>query len=252
MKILKKLLAPPWPALALGIPAMGFMFLLMTTGLDDKNLFIPGHYAGILVWLLTAAMAVALGLSLNRMGGRVKYGKMFPVSTPGAIGILGAAVGCLAGGLEIIREQTGIMEILAGALGILSAVALVYLAWCRFRGFRGSFLLWCGATAFLMLRLLFSYRIWSAQPELLRYCFPLLASVSVTLAMYYRTAFSVGFGNRRMYLLFTQLGAFLCLVTLGAGFDLFYAGMLLWCVLDLCSLKPMKASRRERTPEEQA
>ena len=247
----KKLLLPPWPALALGIPAMGSMFLLVTTGLDNKNLFIPGHYAGILVWLLTAAMAAALGLSVIPMGGRAKYHKMFPVSTPGAIGILGAALACLWEGLMIFREQAGAVEILTGALGVLSAAALVYLAWCRFRGFRGSFLLWCCATVFLMLRLMFSYRIWSAQPELLRYCFPLLASVCVTLAMYYRVAFAVGTGDRRMYLLFTQAGGFLCLVTLGAGFDLFYGGMALWCLADLTTLRTMKAGRRERASEGQ-
>lgn len=250
MKKLLKLIAPPWLALGLGVPAMGFMILLMTTGLDDRNLFIPGHYAGILVWLLTAAMAVLLGLSLNRLGGRAKYNRMFPASTPAAIGILGAAAACLWSGWQILTDNAGPMEIVSGILGLLSAAALVYLAWCRFRGLRGSFLLWACAAVFLMLRLMFSYRIWSAQPELLRYCFPLLASVCVTLGFYYRTAFGVGLGDRRMYLLFTQMGAFLCLVTLGSGFDMFYAGMLLWCVGDLTNLRPMKTGRRERLPQE--
>lgn len=250
MKKFLKMITLPWLTLGLGIPAMGFMILLNTTGLDDRNLYIPGHYAGILVWLLTAAMTLLLGLKLTQLGGRTKYRRMFPASTPAAIGTLGAAVACLGSGWDIFQSNAGPVETVTGILGMLSAVALVYLAWCRFRNLRGSFLLWTCAACFLMLRLMFSYRIWSAEPELLNYCFPLLASACLSLAFYYRTAFAVGMGNRQMYLLFTQLGAFLCLVTLGSGFDLFYAGMTLWAVSDLTNLRPMKTGRRERiTPE---
>lgn len=252
MNTLKKLTIPPWPALCLGVPALLLSVVLNRTGLDDRGLFIPGHFAGILLWILTAAMILLAGLSIRQYGGKTKYSRMFPPSSPAAAGILAAAAAVLWSAWEIFGSGSDMLELVAGLLGLAAAAALVYLAWCRFRGIRGSFLLWCVVMVFLMMRLMFSYRTWSAQPELLRYCFPLLASVCVMLGSYYRTAFSVGLGNRRMYLFFTQLGAFFCLITLGAGFDLFYLSMLLWCLLDLPTLRPFKPIPRETQPEEQA
>ena len=246
MNMLKKLTTPPWLALVLGIPSLAFMAILCLTGQDDRELFLPGHFAGILVWMLTPAMILLTALSLRRYTGKAKYTRMFPVSTTGAAGILCAAVAVLWSTLDICRSNAGALGWLLGLLGLAAGGSLVYLAWCRFRGLRSSYLLWAAAVLFLMLRLMFCYRTWSAEPELLRYCFPLFASVCVTLAFYYRTAFGVGLGNRRMYLLFSQIGAFFCLTTLGGGVDLFYLGMLLWCLLDLPALRPFKSDRQTK------
>lgn len=245
MNTMKKLMIPPWPALILGFPALALMALLHLTGQDDRELFVPGHFAGILLWILAAAMILVTVLSIRRFGGRTKYSRMFPPASPAACGILAASGAVLWSAWDIFRSGSGALELSAGLLGLAAAVALVYLAWCRFRGIRGSYLLWCVVLVFLMLRLMFSYRAWSAQPELLRYCFHLLASVCVMLGIYYRTAFGVGLGNRKMYLFFTQTGAFFCLAALGAGFDLFYLGMLLWCLLDMPTLRPFNPTPRE-------
>lgn len=251
MNVFKKLAVPPWPALWLGAPAMILMALLMRTGLDDRNLFIPGHFAGILLWILSAAMTILTGLSVQHFGGKTKYGRMFPPSTPGALGILGASAGILWSAWQVWITSGGLLEWAVALLGFAAAVALVCLAWCRFRGMRNSFLPWSIVTAYLMLFLMLSYRDWSSQPELLRYCFPLFSSVCIILAVYHRTAFSVGMGSRRMYLFFSQMGAFFCLITLGANFDLFTLGMLLWCLLDTPNLRPAKPCVREQAPEEQ-
>ena len=250
MKILKNLTASPWLAPVLGVPAFGLMALLMRTGLDDRNLFIPGHFAGILLWILTAAMTAAAFLSVQQYGGKAKYGRMFPASTPAACGILAAAAAVAWIAWSFWASRTDILDQAAAILGLAAACSLVYLAWCRFRGLRSSFLLWGMVTGFMMLRLMLCYRVWSGEPELLRYCFPLFASVCLTLAFYYRTAFSVGMGDRRKYLFFTQLSVFFCLAVLGSGFDLFYLGMLGWCLLDLTTLRPMKTGAREELPEE--
>ena len=252
MNVLKKLTAPPWLALELGVPAFGLMALLMRSGLDQHDLFIPGHIAGILLWAVTALMIVAQLITVQRFGGKARYGRMFPTSTTAACGILAAALAILWSSWQIWNNRTEMLETIVAVLGLLSVISLVYLAWCRFRGLRSSFLLWSVVTLFLMMQLMLHYRHWSAQPELLRYCFPLFAMVCLTLASYYRTAFSVGLGNRRKHLFFTQLGAFFCLVVLGSGFDLFYLGMLLWCLLDLPALRPLKTGAREELPEDPA
>lgn len=250
MNALKKLTTPPWFALVLGVPAFALMAMLMASGLDERELFIPGHFAGILLWILTAAMCVLTFLSVRSYGGKTKYIRMFPASTPAAAGILGAALAVLASTWQIWTSNTDLLDLAVVILGTSSCVALVWLAWCRYRGTRGSFLLWSLFTAFLMLRLMLSYRTWSAEPELLRYCFPMLASACLTLAGYYRTAFSVGLGSRQHYLFFTQLSIFFCMTVLGNGFDLFYLGMLLWCALDLTVLRPFQNPPKESQTEE--
>ena len=248
MNTTRKLTTPPRLALILGVPALALIAILHLTGQDDRRLFLPGHFAGILVWVLVFAMLVLTALSIPRYAGKAKYTRMFPASTTGAAGILCAAVAVLWSTLDICTSGAGALGLLLGILGLAAEGSLVYLAWCRYRGLRGSYLLWAAAVLFLMLRLMFCYRTWSAEPELLRYCFPLFASICITLAFYYRTAFGVGLGNRRMYLFFSQIGAFFCLTTLGAGFDLFYLGMLLWCLLDLPILRPLRTDRQ--TPQE--
>lgn len=251
MKLVKTLTTPPWFALGLGVPAFGLMAVLMRTGVDERELFIPGHFAGIGLWILTAAMVALTAVSAPRYNGKAKYFRMFPGSVPAAAGILGAALGVLGEAWALWSAGGEMLEPAAAVLGLMAGVALIWLAWCRRWGIRGSFLLWGLVTGFLMLRLLLCYRDWSAQPELLRYCFPMFASVCVTLAFYYRTAFSLEMSNRRLYLALTQMGAFFCLVTLGSGFSLFYLGMLAWCLLDLTTLRPFTAAVRGEAAEEQ-
>lgn len=250
MNTLKKLTTPPWLALTFGIPALILMAALHLTGQDHRHLFVPGTVLEILLWILTAALVLLMVFSVQRYSGKAKFTRMFPPSAFGAAGILGAAIAVLWSAGEVYRSGAGVLELAACLLGLTAAAALVYLAWCRFRGLRGSYLLWCAVVIFLMMRLMFCYRMWSAQPELLRYCFPLLASVCLVLAFYYRTAFGVGLGNRRMYLFFSQTSAFFCLTALGTGFDLFYLGMLLWCLTDLTTLRPFKTGAREELPED--
>lgn len=245
MKNLPKFALLPWLTLLLGLPAMVCMLLLHSFGVDDRGLFIPGHWTSTVVWVLTALMAAALILYLRGLGGKAKYGRMFPDSPPAALGTLAAGLGVLWSAWTELSAGTTAFDTFSGCLGLAAGASLLWLAWCRFRNQRASFLLWTLVCVFMMLRLMFSYRIWSAQPELLRYCFPLLASVCLTLAFYYRTAFAINLGSRRMYLFFSQMGGFFSLLALANGFDVFYLGMLLWTLTDLCSQRPFKTAPKE-------
>lgn len=252
MDMVKKLTMPPWPAVILGVPAFAAMLWLQNGGRDDRGLLVAGHPSEILLWVLTALMAAVTVWQVWPLGGKTRYGRMFPASGMGAGGIAAAAIGMLAAAWNIWSSGAGLLEAAGAVLGLAAGLALFCLAWCRHQGVRGSYLLWAAVTAFLMLRLMFLYRGWSAQPELMNYCFPLLASVCLSLAMYHRTAFAVGMGSRRMYLFFTQMGAFCGLAAAGVGNDLFYLWLALWCVLDLPSLRRMKhAAAPAEQPEEQ-
>ncbi len=246
MEILKKISLPPWLALVLGVPAMVSMAVLCRTGLDANRLFDHSHPAVLLLWLLTGALILLVVLAVRPLTGKLRYSRLFPASSDGALGLIGATAAVAWSGLTIIWGEVSGLETAVGILGLVSALALGYLTWCRYTGQPHSILAWALVTFYLLLRLLVSYRTWSSQTDLLHFFFPLLASVTMALAFYHRGAFILGMGSRRMYLGCTQICAFCSLVTLGASFDIFYAGAVLWSLLDVCTIR----SHREKPREE--
>ena len=242
----------PLLAPVLGLLGAVAMWALFAFGTDDRGLLISFHPAALTVWLLTAVMIVSLLALLRKMEDTAGHRRLFPESHLAAFGTLCAAVGILATVVESLTAMDEPIRIISGVLKLAAGIALIYLAWCRWKNVRGSFLAWVAVTAYMLLRIMFEYRSWSTQPEVLEFFFPLLASVCMVLAMYHRTAFCVKMGSRSQFLFFTQLGAFCCLVALPTEPAPFYAGMALWAMLDRCSLKVVKSKTVEAPPEETA
>ena len=247
MDLSTKCARPPWPAVILGVPALICTVVLEIFGRDEKGLFVDGHPATVILWLLTAAMVITAVWSVRPYGKKAKYKQMFPANTWAAGTAVFASTTLFSSALNIWNSGNTTLEIVASVLGFLSAVAMMSLAMCRYQGNRGSYLSWALVTVFLMLRLMFAYREWSAEPALMAYFFPLMASVCLLLVMYYRTAISVGMGNVRMYLLLSQLAAFFCLAATVIP-DKFYFGMALWCLVDLPDLDALLPGSREDAP----
>lgn len=240
----------PWMAPVLGSLGMAAMWTVYTAGTDGSGLILPFHGSVIAVWLLTAAMAGGLLFLLHRMEDTAGYRRLFPDSRLAAVGTLAAAVCILATVTESLTAMDEPIRILSGLLKIAAGIALLYLAWCRWKNVQSSFLAWAAVTAYMLLRIMFEYRSWSMQPELLRYLFPLLASVCMALAMYHRTAFAVRVGSRKQFLFFSQFGAFCCLMSLPGTPAPFYLGMAVWAMTDRCSLKVVKAKKTAQASED--
>ena len=239
----------PWMAPVLGLLGMASIWAVFTFGSDEKNLILPFHISILAVWLLTAAMVggtVYLLWDLTESGG---YRRLFPDSRLAALGTLVAGLCILATVIESLTAMNEPIRILSGILKIAAGAALLHLAWCRWNNIRGSFLAWAAVTAYMLLRIMFEYRSWSVEPQLLHYLFPLLASVCMALAMYHRTAFALRLGSRKQFLFFSQIGAFCCLLALPAEPVPFYLGMAVWALTDRCSLKAVKP-RNTDAPEE--
>lgn len=240
----------PWLAPVLGLLGMAAMWAQFAFGTDERGLLIPFHPTTTIVWLLTIVMAASLLLILRNMEDTAGYLRLFPDSRAAALGTLCAAIGILATAVESLTAMNEPVRIISGLLKIIAGIALIYLAWCRWKNVRGSFLAWAAVTAYMLLRVMFEYRAWSTQPELMQFFFPLLASVLMVLAMYHRTAFCVKLGSRSQFLFFSQFGAFCCLLALPAVPAPFYAGMAIWALTDRCSLKIVKAKAADEAPEE--
>ena len=240
----------PWLAPALGLPGAAAMWAVYEFGTDEKGLILPFHISALAVWVITAAMLGSLVYLIRNVEDTSGYRRLFPDSRLAALGTLIAAVSILATVVESLTAMDEPVRMLSGLLKIVAGIALIYLAWCRWKNVRGSFLAWAAATAYMLLRIMFEYRTWSMEPELLQYLFPLLASVCMVLAMYHRMAFAVKMGSRKQYLFFTQFGAFCCLLALPGTRVPFYLGMAVWAMTDRCSLKAVKAKAADAPPEE--
>jgi hypothetical protein len=235
----------PYAALVLG----GLAFLcgvwLYTTGVDQRALLIPGHPGAIGLWVLSAVMVVLSILLTRELSGKMRYERAFPASIPAAVGTALCAAGIAITAFGELTAKTDVVTTVTGAVGLLAAVALGFVAWCRFAQVRPHFLPMCAVVAYLMMHMLCRYRVWSAEPELLRYFFALAGTVLLTLAMYQRLAFAVGLGNRQIYTLLSMVGAFCALAAIpGDGDKWFLVGMAAWAMTDLCNLNLRKRRRK--------
>jgi hypothetical protein len=97
-----------------------------------------------------------------------------------------------------------------------------------------------------MLHLLCRYRLWSSEPELLRFFFDMAATICFLLGTYQRLAIEVGAAQRKGYLCFTMLGVFFAMAAMPGSSDrAFLVGMAAWAMADLCSMRVRKPRKQE-------
>lgn len=241
---MKKILKPAnliWLVLAGGLIGLLLRLWLFSSRAEETGLLANGHPAEPLLWLLTAAVVAAVIFGTRRLEEAAKYSFNFPPSLPGAVGCLIAALSICIASLAEWLTYSDPLTVIASILGILSTVALVVVAYGRWKGQRQSILLNGVICLHFMFRLVSQYRHWSADPQLMDYCFPLLASVCLMLSVYHRAAFDVKQGNRRLHSIFHLCAVYFCFVSLiGKENVLFYLGTGIWMLTNLCNLTPRK------------
>lgn len=220
--------------LSAGILGLLLRFWLYATGIDEKGLLVTGHPLMPISFLLTAAVLAALLLCCRN----IPKNSDFPESPVAALGCAAAAIGILlTNTLELIIRQDTI-TIVCFALGIAAAICMLIATACHIKGNRPSFIVFGILTVYLMLHPLSQYRLWSADPQLMNYCFHLLASVFLMLTGYHRTALDAGKGNAKWYTFCSQAALFFCCISIHGDSWLFYLSMALWTAAGLC--KPSK------------
>lgn len=222
------------PAIAAASGVLGALLevWLLRLDLDDRGLIPENHPAGLLLWVLGVLAVVLLFLLTRKITGKVRsYVRTFPASVPGAVGSVIAAAG--AGGIGVQALLTGgdVLTVVCGVLGVLAALSLGLAAWARFKGFRPNALFHTLVTLFFAAWTVSHYRLWSGDPQLAQYCFPLLANIAMMLAAYHRAAFDLRMGNRRSYQFFRLLGVFCCATAIPAG-GLAYGAFAVWMLLN--------------------
>lgn len=226
----------PWLPMLAGVIGLSLRIWLYT-GLDEKGLLPDSHISNSLVFILTALVLGFLFFYVKRFSLNGSCRDCFPRSVAGGIGNLAAA--CAVAAISLREAATGVDGLVWVTLpmGLLAALALAGGAVCRFRGARPAFLLYAVVTLYLMLHAVTQCRIWGSEPQLLNYCFQLLASIFLMLTAYHRCAASIDRANCRWYLFTGQAALFFCCVSVNTENGLFYLAMGLWMATDLCKLQ---------------
>ena len=239
----------PWFTLGAGLVGLGLRLWLQLTGIDFLGLYVDGHPATVLLFLLTAVTLPVLLLCALPLRGTLSYRKLFPSSLPNALGCIAAGAGIFISDLAELLQRTDMVTVVTFILGIPAAVGLFFCGFRRMQEKRAAFLWRCVIIAYFTLHLLSQYRRWSSEPQLMEYFFPLLASVSLMLVSYFRAVLEVEQKRRRWFVFFNQAALFFCFLSVIGKGGLFYLPMGIWVATELCSLKnPPKAGMRLPAP----
>ena len=208
----------------------------MAAGMDAKGLLVTTHPAHILVFVLTALVVGYLFVAVRPLHPVGQYGDLFPKKPLAAAGCVAAAMGVLLVCFQDRSMRRDMVTNVSLLLGVLAAVCLVLIAICRFKGRRPFFGLHCIVTLFMMVHLISQYRLFSSEPQLQIYFFPLLGSVFLMLTAYYSAVLDARKSSRRWFVFCNQSALFFCCVSIRSEIGLFYLAMAFWMFTGLCSL----------------
>lgn len=230
----------PFFAIGTGLLGLLLRLWLLQTGLDDKGLLVANHPANYLVWILSVAVVACLFFGTWGLRGAPKYSFNFPAFIPGGAGTILAAVGILICTVAELAGNPDGFGFLMCIFGFLAAMALVFTGCCRCTGAHPSPIFHTVASIYLLLRLVWMYRQWSADPQMQDYAFQLLALVCLMLACHHRSAFDANMGSRRAYAGFSLAALYFCIVALpGCDSMAFFLACTAWMGSNLCALIPM-------------
>ena len=216
----------PFAALTLGVIAFLLRLWFLSLGTDAMGLMAEGHISDIMSWVVVAiAMALlAAGLYLPKGSNPLTPGAA--VSSLGLV-LTAGAFACAT----FVETQTSadLLSTISLVLGILSVIALLLFAWCRFIDSKPNVLFPTAVCLFLMVYLVSHYRLWSSYPQLQRYAFELLATVFTMVAGYQRAALTLNMSKEKVYNFFTLGALFFSLAAIpGCENPVFFIGCAVW------------------------
>ena len=227
-----QVLFPGFPLFA-GMLGFGLRCWLFSAE-DRKGLLPENHIAGILsIVLLALTVAICL-IGVRKASASGTYNQLFPSSYFALIGSVVSAIGI--GYSAFLEKGSSPASLLLLSLGLLSCAALLFAAYCRYKGKQPNCLLYGVVAVFMILRTLVYCRVWGSESQLQLYLFQLLSSICLLIACYYRAELAANSGNCRRYVFFSQVTIFCCCLCLPFADWVFYLSAGLWMATDFCVL----------------
>lgn len=233
--------------LCTGFLGLALRAWLALAGTDEKGLLVTTHPAHVLVFVLTAVVMAVMFLCIRTLRSVKRYNDLFPTPALSGVGCIVAALGIIWVNIRDLLLRKDPVTKVCLVLGVLAVGCLIAIAVCRFKKRRPSCYLHSVICLYLMLHLVSQYRLWSAEPQLQVYFFPLLASVFLMLTAYHSAVMDARKGSRRWFVFCNQGALFCCILSVWSESWLFYLAMGFWMCTGLCSLKEVAAD----TPKEE-
>ena len=217
----------PLLALLSGLVCAGLRWLLFRNHTDALGLLETGTPVETGVFLLTGLCLVLFALAARR-GWEAGENKL-------------AAPGQMLGGLGIFLtalthsgQMAGPVGSLWKIMGLVAGICLIVQGVCVARKRPASFLLPLAVCVFFLLHLIDNYRGWSSQPQLQKYLFDLLASLSLTFFSYCDAARKVSLGKPKTRIFSGLCAVYFCLAAIPGTpeFTVLYALCALWALTD--------------------
>ncbi len=228
MKHLSKLPVLTASCAGLGLVSLCVRQWLLSSGTDKKGLLTAGHPGTILSLLLLVACVCVLCLALRQR--QVYRFRNSPLSIASMVIF---AIGYFCAAWKLLASRGQALSVIAGILGILSAVCALFLAFALYRKLRLHPLVYCPFVLFFMFFLVCRYQQWSGEPELQRYLFQMLSVVSLMLSAYHRAALEADKKGARIYLLASRAAVFFCIAAIpGSAYGILYGCAAVAIILD--------------------
>lgn len=242
---MKKLLKNEWIqalTLVLGLSGAFAHRRMMSTGLDDKGLLIPGNPVTAALWVLCLGyLSLALVISLAQTESGAFRAHFPPCKLRGTLSVSGGLLMILYGVTLLLGSQP-----VVGVLAVAAGISMAFTGLCRFRCKHPNPMFHCCVCVFFIVRLVLSFRNWSADPQLQDYVLPLLASLSLMLFAYHRASSDANQMTPKRTAFFSLCAAFFCLASLAdASMRLMHLGAGLWAVGAAPTLEPMEHKENE-------
>lgn len=212
----------------LGGAGAGLRWAVMHTAIDHKGLLIPTHPANVGMWALSILFTVAVWLLLKKkLGDNGSYSDNF---TPCRLRF---ALSLAAGILLVVESfrQLRFGLSLVNVLGMIAAFSMMAGGVCRLKGKRPLPLLHILVCCFFIVRLVVSFRGWSADPQFQDFAMQLLACVCLMLFSFHRASADADLMDREALARYGLLSLFFCILSItDETMPLLYAAGALWAV----------------------
>lgn len=204
--------------------AMMLRTLLYATAIDQKGLLTSGHWCTWSILILTGLILGILLLTTRKIQDSTDSVRSF---LPGASSLLAACV-IFQRSLSAYSVAHDRLNLIAALSGFAAALALLIVGICRMMGTKPNFLFHSAVSIFFALQLISQYRNWSADPQLMDYCFYLAAFIFLMFTAYFLAAFDADMGRRRGMIFSSMAATYFCCLALPESGD---APLLLSCAL---------------------
>lgn len=211
--------------LLFGLAAGILRFAMLKNGVDEKGLLEPWNICCVALWALSIGFLAGVALRLRKQEAHGSFEHNFPACK------LRMTLS-IAGGVVMVAESFRVLmggSLPMGILGIAAGACMMVTGVFRGKGTHPHPVFHIVVCIFFILRLIFSFQDWSADPQLQDYALQLLACVCLMMFAFHRASWDAGTGKRGSVAFFGLAAAYFCLASLTDGtMPLFFLAGALW------------------------